>query len=114
MSRKIRYPSALLLAYQERVGVLNEQAPGNGFGDYFEKIEHRVGTHLLAEALKNKKDVDAVSVYESVGGETIDVVAYTNEGDIGYAGEVETSSNNSSAVVDDYNKLAELGGERFG
>jgi len=92
-------------------GVLNEQAPGNGFGDYFEKVEHRVGTHLLSEALKNKNDVVSVEVYEAIDGETIDVVAYTADGDIGYTGEVETASNNAAAVVEDYEKLAQIDGE---
>jgi len=94
-------------------GVLNEQAPGDGFGDYFEKIKHRVGTHILAEALSNKPDVYSVEIYERVNGETIDVIAYGEEGTVTYAGEVETGTNDDAGTVEDYDKLSDLSGEKI-
>ncbi|MDT3437796.1 hypothetical protein [Haloarcula sp. 1CSR25-25] len=90
--------------------LINNGVPGNKFGDHMEKIGHRVGVFLLSRALSELPGV-TISEYEEHDGETYDVIGYNKDGSIHLVGEVETQSNNKTAVVDDYQKLAAAPGE---
>jgi hypothetical protein len=91
--------------------VVSDGVPGNEFGDHMEKMEHRVGVHLLAEHLSKRGDVVSVEPYARYDGETYDVIGYGSGGTIVATGEVETESNNAEAAVDDYEKLSDAPGD---
>ncbi|WP_152422276.1 hypothetical protein [Haloarcula marismortui] len=91
--------------------VVGDSVPGNGFGDHMEKMEHRVGVHLLAEYLSSQDGIDSAEQYARHDGETYDVIGYDSSGNIVVTGEVETESNNAKAVVEDYKKLSEAPGD---
>jgi hypothetical protein len=84
--------------------LINDGVPGNKFGDHMEKIEHRVGVYLMAERLGSLPGVTAAQ-YEEYDGETFDVIGYDANSNIRHVCEVETSSNNKQAVLEDYDKL---------
>jgi len=91
--------------------------PGNDFGDHMEKMKHRVGVHLAATKAQ-KELIDGglindgrVETYATYDGDTFDAIVYDGDGDIIQTIEVETSSNNPQAVVEDYEKLAEAPGK---
>jgi hypothetical protein len=91
--------------------VVSDSVPGNEFGDHMEKMEHRVGVHLLTGHISGRKDVESVEPYARFDGETYDVIGYDENGDIVVTGEVETESNNPDAVVEDYKKLSDAPGD---
>jgi 2-polyprenyl-3-methyl-5-hydroxy-6-metoxy-1,4-benzoquinol methylase len=76
-----------------------------------EKMEHRVGVHLLSEYISEQEDVEMVEPYARYNGETYDVIGYDNSENIVVTGEVETESNNPDAVVEDYEKLSDAPGD---
>ena len=90
---------------------VSDSVPGNEFGDHMEKMEHRVGVHLLSEYISEQEDVEMVEPYARYDGETYDVIGYDNSENIVVTGEVETESNNPDAVVEDYKKLSDAPGD---
>jgi DNA helicase HerA-like ATPase len=91
--------------------VVGDSVPGNEFGDHMEKMEHRVGVHLLTEHIANREDVAWSEPYARYNGETYDVIGYDAIGGVVATGEVETESNNPTAVAEDYEKLSEAPGD---
>ncbi|MGB9954698.1 hypothetical protein ACOZ4F_20110 (plasmid) [Haloarcula marismortui] len=91
--------------------VVSDSVPGNDFGDHMEKMEHRVGVHLLKEYISEREDVESVEPYARFDGETYDVIGYDGDENIVVTGEVETESNNPDAVVEDYKKLSDAPGD---
>ncbi|EMA08704.1 ATP-binding protein, partial [Haloarcula marismortui] len=91
--------------------VVGDSVPGNEFGDHMEKMEHRVGVHLLTKYIAERDDVAWAEPYAQYEGETYDVVGYDNIGTILVTGEVETESNNPAAVAEDYEKLSDAPGD---
>lgn len=79
---------------------------GEGIGDLGEKTPHKVGVELLRRWLDERSDIDGVGIYHAVDDHVFDVVG-VSDGSLAYVGEVETPSNNTCAVVNDYEKLAE-------
>jgi len=91
--------------------VVSDSVPGNEFGDHMEKMPHRVGVYLLSQYLSNRSDIAFVEEYAEHNGETYDIIGYDDDSKIVITGEVETSSNNPDAVIDDYQKLVSAPGE---
>ncbi|MFY4814633.1 hypothetical protein ACOJIV_18345 [Haloarcula sp. AONF1] len=91
--------------------VVSDSVPGNDFGDHMEKMPHRVGVYLLTEHIAGRDDVAWCEPYAEYNGETYDVIGYDGIGGVVVTGEVETESNNPTAVAEDYEKLAEAPGD---
>jgi len=90
---------------------VSDTVPGNDFGDHMEKMPHRVGVHLLANHIADREDVSWTEEYARYNGETYDVIGYDSIGSVVVTGEVETESNNPTAVAEDYEKLSEAPGD---
>jgi hypothetical protein len=82
---------------------------GPGQGDVGEKTPHKVGVKLLELWLDARGDVVTVEPYYEYDEETVfDVAGFDADGDLVWVGEVELSSNNTHAPVNDYDKLSEV------
>ncbi|WP_114578506.1 PH domain-containing protein [Saliphagus sp. LR7] len=78
-----------------------------GVGDLGEKTPHKVGVELLFQWLSEQEDVERAERYYQQDPEAIfDVVGFDADGDLIWVGEVEMTSNNPTAVTDDYDKMA--------
>lgn len=78
-----------------------------GVGDLGEKTPHKVGVELLVRWLETLEKVDRVERYYQQSSETVfDVVAFDADNELVWVGEVEMASNNTEAVVTDYEKMA--------
>ncbi|WP_114579424.1 helicase HerA domain-containing protein [Saliphagus sp. LR7] len=83
-----------------------------GVGDLGEKTPHKVGVELLFHWVTDQESIERVERYYQQDPETIfDVAGFDATGDLIWVGEVEMASNNPTAVVDDYDKMAAVDAE---
>ena len=82
---------------------------GPGVGDLGEKTPHKAGVVFLEGWLTQQEDVARTEVYYQHREDTVfDVAGFDTADDLIWVGEVETPSNNSEALVADYEKLASV------
>ncbi|MFB9809109.1 hypothetical protein ACFFQF_30245 [Haladaptatus pallidirubidus] len=82
---------------------------GPGVGDLGEKTPHKAGVVFLDAWLTQQEDVARTEVYYQHREDTVfDVAGFDTADDLIWVGEVETPSNNSEALVADYEKLASV------
>ena len=81
---------------------------GNKRGDLGEKAPHRVGVAWFEEYLQDQPGVlDTARYYEIDSGERYDVAGFAFGNELVTVGEVEMVSNNHSAILSDYDSLAD-------
>jgi DNA helicase HerA-like ATPase len=80
-----------------------------GVGDLGEKTPHKAGVVFLEAWLTEQEDVARTDIYYQHGEDVVfDVAGFDSADDLTWVGEVETPSNNSNALVADYEKLANV------
>ncbi|WP_276275379.1 hypothetical protein [Haladaptatus sp. QDMS2] len=80
-----------------------------GVGDLGEKTPHKAGVVFLEAWLAQQEDVARTEIYYQHGDDTVfDVAGFDASDDLAWVGEVETPSNNSEALLADYEKLASV------
>ena len=83
----------------------------DGVGDLGEKTPHKVGVNLLYHYLLTHEHIHRVERYQTLRAHKFDAVAYDASGEVVAVGEAETPSNNTEAVVTDYEKMADVDAE---
>lgn len=77
-----------------------------GRGDLGEKTPHKVGVEMLRTWFEQKGVITRAEKYYEYDPDTIiDAVAFNQNDDIAWVGEVERSSNNADSTVKDYQQL---------
>ncbi|UTF55846.1 hypothetical protein [Natronosalvus rutilus] len=80
-----------------------------GIGDLGEKTPHKAGVAFLEAWLTQQEDVARTAVYYQHTKDVVfDVVGFDTEDELVWVGEVETPSNNTDALLSDYEKLASV------
>ena len=78
-----------------------------GIGDLGEKTPHKAGVVFLEEWLTQQEDVARTEVYHQHTEDVVfDVAGFDAADELVWVGEVETPSNNTDALLSDYEKLA--------
>lgn len=82
---------------------------GEDTGDLGEKTPHKVGVELLRRRVAERPGVEEVRIYYEQSDDVVfDVAGLDADGELVWVGEVEMPSNNERAVIEDYQKLAEV------
>lgn len=80
-----------------------------GIGDLGEKTPHKAAVVFLEAWLTQQEDVARTAVYHQHSEDAVfDVAGFDAAGELIWVGEVETPSNNTDALLSDYEKLATI------
>ncbi|MFC7215985.1 ATP-binding protein [Saliphagus sp. GCM10025334] len=80
-----------------------------GIGDLGEKTPHKAGVAFLEAWLTQQEDVARTAIYYHHTEDIVfDVAGFDTEDELVWVGEVETPSNNTGALLTDYEKLASV------